>query len=106
MSAKTRLVSGGIDSVCAEFRRRNVPFASRRAENYLRRAIEVAQEIGAKAALGMAYLDLGLVYKAKRRRDRAKEYISTAIQCFQQCEAVLYLKQAKEAMKSLGVDNH
>ncbi len=49
----------------------------------------------------MAYLDLGLLHKAKGEKDKAKEYISTAVDLFTQCEAEVYLKQAKEALESL-----
>jgi len=63
--------------------------------------IETAKEIGARGILGQAYLDLGLLHKAKGKKDKAKECISTAIGCFEQCEADVFLKQAKEAIASL-----
>jgi len=49
----------------------------------------------------MAYLDLGLLHKAKGEKDKAREYITTAIQLFEQCEAEVFLQQAKEALESL-----
>jgi len=81
---------------------KNVPFASKKAEKHFKKVIEVSEEIGAKGWLGMAYLDLGLLHKAKRKKDKARECISTAIQYFEQCEAEIYLKQAKDALASLG----
>jgi tetratricopeptide (TPR) repeat protein len=80
---------------------RNVPFASKKAEYHFKKAIEVAKEVGAKAILGQAYLDLGLLHKAKGRMDQAREFFSTSIELFEQCEAEGYLKQAKEALASV-----
>jgi len=81
---------------------KSVSIASKKAEKYLNEAISVANEIGAKGLLSQAYLDLGALYKAKRRTPQAQKYISEAIDIFQQCEAEVYLKQAKEALASLG----
>ncbi len=53
-------------------------------------------------ALASAYLDLGLLHKARGKRDRAKEYISTSIKLFEQCEADVFLKKAQEALETLG----
>jgi tetratricopeptide (TPR) repeat protein len=80
---------------------KNVPFASRKAEKHFSRAIEVAKEIGMKGQMGMAYLDLGLLHKTKKRTEQARRCISEAIQLFEQCEAEFYLKQAREALASL-----
>jgi len=80
---------------------REVPFAGKKAEEHFNKAIEVAKEIGAKSILGRACLDLGLLHQAKRRKDQARECISEAISIFQECEAEIYLKQAKEALASL-----
>jgi class 3 adenylate cyclase/tetratricopeptide (TPR) repeat protein len=80
---------------------KTIPFAGKKAENYFTKAIQLAAEIGAKSVLGQAYLDLGLLHKEKAKKDKAKECISMAIQLFEQCEAEVYLKQAKEALASL-----
>jgi tetratricopeptide (TPR) repeat protein len=81
---------------------KNVPFAYKKAESHLNKAIQVAENIGAKGYLGCAYLDLGLLHKTKKRIDQAKECISKAVDLFEQCEAEVYLQQAKEALASLG----
>ena len=81
---------------------KNVPFAAKKAEEHFNKAIAVEKEIGAKAYLGMAHLDLGRLHRAKGRYDKARECICTAIELFEQCEAEAYLKQAKEALESLG----
>lgn len=80
---------------------KNVPFASKKAEAHFNKAIVLAKEIGAKGILGPAYLDLGLLHKAKKRSEQARECISEAIQIFEECEAEVYLEQAKEALASL-----
>ncbi len=80
---------------------RNLPFASRKAEDHLNKAIKLAREIGAKGVLGRGYLDLGLLYKVTGRIDQARKSILKAVQVFEQCEAVTYLKQAKEALENL-----
>jgi len=80
---------------------KNVPSAGKKAEDHFNKAIEVAKEIGAKGTLGQAYLGLGLLHKAKGRRDQAKEFISEAVDLFEQCEAEVHLKQANEALASL-----
>jgi tetratricopeptide (TPR) repeat protein len=81
---------------------KNVPFAARKAENHFLKAIEVAQEIGAKGILGQVKLDLGLLHKTKRKTDEARKCITDAIQLFEECEADVYLKQAREALAALG----
>ena len=80
---------------------KNVPFASRQAEKHINAAIEVAKEIGAKGILGGAYYDLGLLHKARKRIDQARQCISEAIKVFEQCDAEIFLKQAKESLASL-----
>jgi class 3 adenylate cyclase/tetratricopeptide (TPR) repeat protein len=80
---------------------KNLPFSGKKAEQHFNEAIEVAEEIGAKGILGQAYFDLGLLHKARRRKDQARECISEAFNLFQECEAEIYLKQAKEALASL-----
>jgi len=80
---------------------RNIPFASKKAEDHFNKAIEVAKEIGAKGILGQAYLNLGLLHKAKGRTKQAKKCVSEAIQLFEKCTAKVYLKQAKEILVSL-----
>jgi tetratricopeptide (TPR) repeat protein len=80
---------------------KNVPFASKKAEEHFTRAIQVAKEIGARGTMGMAYLDLGLLHRMKGRTEQAKECLSESIQIFEQSEAEGFLKQAKEALACL-----
>ncbi|MBW2608050.1 MAG: AAA family ATPase [Deltaproteobacteria bacterium] len=80
---------------------KNVPFATKKAEEHFNKAIELLQEIGAKSSLGQVHLSLGLLYKASKRTDQARQCILEAINIFQECEAEVYLKQANEALDSL-----
>jgi len=81
---------------------KNVPTASKKAIHHLKRAIEVSKEIGSNGPLGLAYLDLGLFYKSKKEPNQAREYLSQAIHLFEKSQAENYLKQAKDAVASLG----
>jgi tetratricopeptide (TPR) repeat protein len=80
---------------------KNVPAAGKKAEYHFKRSIEVAKEVGAKSWIAMSYYDLGLLHKAKKRNNQAKECISKAIEIFEQCEAEVFLQQAKETLASL-----
>jgi tetratricopeptide (TPR) repeat protein len=80
---------------------KNFPFAGKKAEEHLNKAIELLQEIGAKGFLGRVYLSLGLLYKASKRSEQAKECILEAINIFQEGGAEVWLKQANEALDSL-----
>ena len=48
--------------------------------------------------MGMAYLDLVLLYRMKGKTEQARKSISGGIQIFEQTEAEGFLKQAKEAL--------
>jgi len=80
---------------------KNVPFAAKNTEEHFNKAIEIFREIGAKSFLGMAHLDLGLFYKARKKKQQARECISEAIKIFEETEADVFLKQAKDALESL-----
>jgi len=83
------------------FLAKNIPFAAKKAEEYFNKAIEEAREIGARGIMGQAYLDLGLLHKTKKQIEQAKECTSQAIRLFDECEAEVHLKQAKEVLESL-----
>ena len=66
---------------------KNVPFATKKAEEHFNKAIELFKEIGMRGFLGVAYLSLGLLNKATKRTDKARQCILEAINIFQECEA-------------------
>ncbi len=80
---------------------KNVPFAAKKAEEHFNRAIELFKEIDAKGFLGSVYLSLGMLLKARKRTDQARECILEAIDLFKECEAEGWLKQANEALEAL-----
>lgn len=80
---------------------KNVPFAAKKAENHFQKAIDLAQEIGARGFLGQVNLELGLLHKIKGRTDEARKYISDAIKLFEECEADVFLKQARVELAAL-----
>ena len=80
---------------------RNVPFATKNAEEHFRKAIEIFKEIGAKGFLGLSYLSLGLLYKESKRTDKARQCISESKNIFTECEVEGFLMQANEALGSL-----
>jgi len=80
---------------------KNLPFAAKRAEAHFNKAIDIAQEIGARGMLGQAYFDLGRLHKGKKRKDKAREFITKAIEYFELCEAGTWLKRAREELASL-----
>jgi len=83
------------------FLAKNIPFAAKKAEEHLNKSMKVSREIGANNPLALALMDMGALHSAKKRSEKAQECISEAIQIFEQCEAEVYLKQAKEALESL-----
>jgi len=80
---------------------KNLPFAKIKAENHLRKAILLADEIGAKSIKGQALLDLGRLYMRKKRQEEAQECLTKAIEVFELCEVETYKKKAKDALASL-----
>ena len=81
---------------------RNVPFAAKKAEDHFNKAGEVAKEIGAKVLQGEACLGLGSLHQARKRTEQARQCLTQAVQLFEQCEAETRVKQAEEALASLG----
>jgi len=84
---------------------RNILVAGRKAEEYLKKSVGVASQIGAIGILGQASLGLGLLYKAKGKTDEAKRYISAAIEAFEKSGAGGYLNQAREALTTCEVSS-
>jgi tetratricopeptide (TPR) repeat protein len=80
---------------------KNAPRADRKSEAHFNKAIEQSKKIGDNGLLGQAHLNLGLLHKAKNRIDKAKECFSEAIKFFEETEAEVFLKQAKELQASV-----
>jgi hypothetical protein len=80
---------------------KNVPFAAKKAEDYFQSAIRQFNAIGSKGWVGRASLDLGRLHKIKGRKEQARKYITDAIKLFEECEADVFLKQAREELANL-----
>lgn len=83
------------------FLARNVPFASKRAEDFLTKAVESAKRFGAKGIQGSASMDLGNLYRIRKRNAQARGCISEAVHVFEEIKAEVYLKKAREALDGL-----
>ncbi|MGV7223155.1 MAG: AAA family ATPase [Nitrospinales bacterium] len=81
---------------------KNAPRADQKAQTHYNLAIEHAIKVGDRGTLGRCYLDLGILHRAKKRFDKAKECIFKAIEIFEETEAEGFLKQAKEVLESLN----
>jgi class 3 adenylate cyclase/tetratricopeptide (TPR) repeat protein len=77
------------------------PFADRKAVQCLRKAIELAGEMGARDVSARAYFTLGLLHKAKGRHEKARECLLSAVRVFEECEADVDSRKAKEALADL-----
>jgi len=86
------------------FLAKNAPAAAKKAEDHLNKAIETSKKIDAKWFLGLAYIQLGLFFKAKKGNRRARECLSESVRIFKECGAHYNLKQAEEALMSLSLD--
>ena len=84
------------------FLMKNVPVASKKAEEHYQKAIELSEEIRANAYRGISYLGLGQFYQAKKKIDQARKYIGKAIEILEECQAEQYLRKAKHALTSLS----
>jgi len=79
----------------------NFPFAFGKAINHFNRTIRIAENIGSKQVLSQTYLDLGLLYKLKGKKDTAQKYILKAASLYEECGAYAFLEQAREELESL-----
>jgi hypothetical protein len=81
---------------------KNIPFAGKRAEKHLTKAWQLAKQTGAKGFWGQPCLQLGLLFKLRGQKEKAKEYLLEAIRVFEECKFEVYLKRGKELLDSLA----
>jgi hypothetical protein len=58
--------------------------------------------MGATALLGRLYLDFGLFFAARKKRQQSREYLSKAAAIFEACQAQALWRKAKQGLHSLG----
>ncbi len=81
---------------------RHLPFAARRAETLLGKAAEFYGEVEAHGFRAQALLDLGLLHKAKKRPEKARECLAEAEGLFERMGAEVFLQQTRELLAELG----
>ncbi len=81
---------------------KNLPFAGKKAERHLTKAVQLAKQTGARGFLGQPCLQLGVLFKLRGRRAKAREYVSEAIQVFEECGFEAYLNHARELLDALA----
>ncbi|MCG6534317.1 MAG: tetratricopeptide repeat protein, partial [Syntrophales bacterium LBB04] len=84
-----------------KFLARNALMARKKAEAHFTRAAETAKVIGAKGILAQAYFNLGQLYAARNKPEKARLFFTQSMTLFERCEAKQYLGQAREALASL-----
>ena len=89
----------------AVFLLKTIPVANKKARQYLNRAVDIAEEIGANGIAGQAYLDMGRCCKTKKENKLARQYLSKAVQIFEETKAEGYLSQAHNELASLKKSN-
>jgi len=69
---------------------KKAPFATKKSEEHFKTAIKLFKEIGVKGNLGLVYFNLGLLHKATKKTNQARQCLLKAINLFQECEAEVY----------------
>lgn len=67
----------------------------------MNKAVESAKRFEAKGILGSAYMDLGNLYRIRKRNDQARTCIAEAVNIFKKIGAEVHLKKAMEALDGL-----
>jgi tetratricopeptide (TPR) repeat protein len=80
---------------------KHAPYAGKKAAEYFKKAIAGSEKISSLSLQGQACLDLGLLYKCRRQKQRAKECISQAVELFNKGDARTFLKQAQQELAQL-----
>ena len=83
------------------FLMRNVFSIGRKAEKHLSTAIELSEKAGARGFLGQPYLQMGLLFLATGKPEKARQYLQKATDVFEQCGPQKSLEQARDLLSSL-----
>lgn len=85
----------------AGFLLKTLPVAAKRAERYLTEALAVAESVGSDTIAGQAHLDLGVLFKARKKREKILHHLKMAEEIFQRTQATGFLAQTREVMAEL-----
>ena len=62
----------------------------------------MAESVGAEGFAGQAHLDLGVLYKARKKREKSLHHLKKAEEIFARNQATGYLEQTREALEELS----
>jgi len=74
---------------------RHMPLAARKAETHFKKAVTMAESIGAMGIAGQIYFDMAQLYDRWKRKDLSRQYLNRSITIFQDCKADIYLEKAQ-----------
>jgi len=101
MAAPTEPVGFSLMMKNIGFLMKNLPGAAKKAERHFQRTIELAEETRSYLFGGLSWMELGRMFKAKKKREKAGDCLEEAIKVFKMLENEFYLAQAREALASL-----
>jgi len=81
---------------------KNIFSIKSKAEKHLSQGIQLAKETGAKGFLGQPCLQMSVFFKLKGESGKAQEYLSEAIQVFEECDLQVHLQRARDMQASLA----
>jgi len=77
------------------------PFAGRRAQTLIGKAARFYAEVGAYGNQAQALLNLGLLHRAMKRKEKARECLAEAERLFERASAEGFLQRTRDAMARL-----
>lgn len=80
---------------------KNLPGASKKAERHFHKAIKLAEETKSYLYAGQSWMELGRMFKVKKKRDKAGVCLEEAIKVFKMLDNEFYLSQAREMLASV-----
>ena len=87
--------------ILGELATRREPLEAAMAEEYLRRAMAMAEEREMRPLIARCHLSLGPLYRRTGKTDQARQYITTASTMFREMAMPLWRDQAEAAMRDL-----
>jgi tetratricopeptide (TPR) repeat protein len=85
------------------FLMRHLPFVSRKAERYFKKALATAESIGAMGIAGQIYFDMAQLYASLGKPLLAKQSFDRCVPIFQACDADVYLEKANAFAAESGL---
>ena len=77
------------------------PFAARKAEGYLKEAIDHYHQMGAYGYEGQTLFDLGNLFRLRGKKEQARRFYAQALPLLEQSESDVYLMKTRQALQEL-----